>query len=139
MRRNAGLFHPSRARLREWLDTGGPAGVGDHVERCDRCADRLEQIDQSDPLPLSLDGPGALQAGLRELIRLPDDLVDRVLTGIDSRRRAERELALLAGLFSIGVETAQLMVAPVPDLESDHHERTHDERHIVDDQEEHNS
>lgn len=128
-----GLFHPSRSRLREWLDTGTPAGVGEHVEHCDACADRLEQIDQADSAPSTLDGSGPLRAALAELIAAPDDLTDRVLIGLDGRRRAERELALFAGLFSIGIETAQLMIEE-PDVPN-RNEQPHDERRIVDRQE----
>lgn len=128
-----GLFHPSRSRLREWLDTGAPAGVGEHVERCDTCADRLEEIDQADPAPTTFDGSGPLRAALAELIAPPDDLTDRVLIGLDGRRRAERELALFAGLFSIGIETAQLMIEE-PDVPN-RNEQPHDEGRIVDRQE----
>lgn len=128
-----GLFHPSRSRLREWLDTGTPAGVGEHVEHCDTCADRLEEIDQADSALTTLDDSGPLRAALAELIAAPDDLTDRVLVGLDGRRRAERELALFAGLFSIGIETAQLMIEE-PDVPNQH-EQPHDERPIVDRQE----
>lgn len=137
MRRGRSLFHPSRPRLREWLDTGTPEGVGEHVERCEACADRLEEIDRTDPALTDLAGSGPLREALAELIDPPDDLTDRVLIGLDGRRRAERELALFAGLFTIGIETAQLMLEQ-PDA-SHRNEQPRDERRIVDRQEDNES
>lgn len=108
MRRGLDLRHPSNGRLREWLDTGEPAGVGEHVEQCERCADRLEAIDRENA-PLPLDGTSGLREALVEFVAPPADLGDRVRHGIERRSRAERELSLIAGLLSIGIETAQLM------------------------------
>jgi hypothetical protein len=108
MRRGLGLRHPSDGRLRAWLDTGEPAGVGEHVEQCERCADRLEAIDLENA-PLRLDGSASLREALGELVAPPTDLGDRVRHGIERRGNVERELMLLTGLLSIGVETAQLM------------------------------
>lgn len=110
MRRRLDLWHPSSKRLHRWLDTGEPNGVGEHVEGCRRCADRLEEIDEA--TPLTLDGPNPLRQALTELIAPPPDLNDRVLRGVEARGRAEREMMLIAGLFSIGVETAQLLFEP---------------------------
>jgi hypothetical protein len=76
------------------------------------CADRLEEIDRDDRPSAQSDAPSSLRLALNELIAPPDDLVDRVLSGVDGRLRAERELALIAGLFSIGIETAQLLLDP---------------------------
>ena len=115
MSRMRGLGHPSRARLQQWLDTGEPLGVGSHIEHCERCAERLEAIDLENA-PLRLDGTGSLREALGELVAPPADLSSRVLHGIERRSRVERELSLLAGLLSIGVETAQLMFdADAPD------------------------
>lgn len=108
MSRLRGLGHPSRSRLHEWLNTGAPRGVGDHIDQCERCADRLEAIDLEDE-PVRLDGSASLREVLGEIVAPPDDLGDRILHGIERRSRVERELSLITGLLSIGVETAQLM------------------------------
>ena len=108
MSRVRGLRHPSQARLQEWLNTGTPPGVGEHIEQCERCADRLEAIDLEDEA-LRPDGSTSLREVLGELVAPPDDLGDRIMHGIERRSRVERELSLLTGLLSIGVETAQLM------------------------------
>ncbi len=108
MSRMRGLGHPSRSRLQEWLNTGEPLGVGSHIEHCERCADRLEAIDLENE-PLRLDGSRSLRDALGELVAPPADLSGRILHGIERRSRADRELSLLAGLLSIGVDTARLM------------------------------
>lgn len=108
MSRRFDLWHPSDRRLRGWLESDGPDGVSEHVERCERCADRLVELDQD---LVALESPSLGQA-LVALLAPPDDLSQRVLDGVDARRRNEADLELIAGLFSIGVETAQLMISP---------------------------
>lgn len=110
MRRTVDLFHPSTNRLRVWLDTGAPEGVGTHVEQCERCAAKLEDIAES--AATDLDEIGSFQAALTALLEPPDDLSERVARGVVQRQHADRELSLLVGLFSIGVETTQLMIDP---------------------------
>lgn len=109
MRRISDLLHPSTARLRRWLDTGETSGVAEHVDHCDRCADRLLELDASD-VAVDRQGASTLQSAFLETIVPPPDLNQRVLTGVARRQQSERDLALLAGLFSIGVETAQLLL-----------------------------
>ncbi|MDJ0768608.1 MAG: hypothetical protein QNJ12_07425 [Ilumatobacter sp.] len=121
MRRRLGLFHPSTHRLRQWLATGAPEGVGDHVEQCERCADRLEELDDAE-LEAG-DMPSTLQHVLASVLAPPDDLSERVLQGVAVRSRADEELRLLGSLFSIGVETAQLMLDP--ELGQDHQSSAH--------------
>lgn len=103
------LWHPSSQRLRAWLETGEPDGVGDHVEQCDRCADRLVELDRQSDEP---DGPtSSLRQALQTLFTPPDDLNERVLDGVEQRRHAGDDLRLLGEMLSIGIETAQLMLA----------------------------
>lgn len=108
MSRRFDLWHPSDRRLRAWLESDGPSGVSEHVERCERCADRLVALDQD----LEALETATLGQALVALLAPPDDLSQRVLEGVDARRRNEADLQLIAGLFSIGVETAQLMLSP---------------------------
>ncbi len=51
-----------------------------------------------------------LQSAFLVTIVPPSDLNEHVLNGVAKRQQSERDLALLAGLFSIGVETAQLLL-----------------------------
>lgn len=110
MRWRFDLLHPSAGRLREWLETGEPEGVSEHVEHCERCADRLEHLANDDPIVLSLEPSAPLRQALSAALSPPDDLNERVLQGVSRRSRSGEELQLFAGLFSIGFETARLMI-----------------------------
>ena len=124
MKRRFDFWHPSKGRLRHWLETGDPAGVGDHVEQCERCANQLEQLDDG---VYDLDAPSPLRLALTAALTPPDDLNERVLHGVEVRRRADQELALFAGLFSIGMETAQLMIGSDHDHDSEPNRPTPDD------------
>lgn len=102
------FWHPSNGRLREWLESGDPAGVGEHVEQCERCADRLVELDR-DLYADEPDAPSSLRHALTVLLAPPDDLPQRVIDGLESRARRGDDLWLLGEMFSIGIETAQLM------------------------------
>lgn len=100
--------HPGDTALVRWLDTGGPARVDDHVATCERCAERLEHLEQLD----RADERPSLGEALAALFAAPVDLGERVLHGIEQRSRTEQELVLLSGLFGVAVETGKLVVAP---------------------------
>lgn len=106
------ISHPSRKRLIAWLDhpdASESQSVTTHVERCDRCADRLEELsadvsgedDRLDP---------QLSAALREVFEPPAGISERVMRSIDERERADRELNLFLGLFAIPSDAASLML-----------------------------
>ena len=38
------VFHPSARKLEAWLRDGATDDVDAHVEDCDRCANRLEEL-----------------------------------------------------------------------------------------------
>ncbi len=111
------FWHPSNNRLRAWLDTGDPVGVGAHVEQCERCADRLVELD-GDLDADELDSSSSLRQALTTLLAPPDDLPQRVLDGVERRARGGDDLRLLGEMFSIGIETAQLMF----DHDQTHHD-----------------
>jgi hypothetical protein len=112
------LLHPTGGQLLRWLEEGVDDGVGLHVEHCVRCADRLEAFDREQPIVV--DPLVDLRVALSQSLAPPSDLTDRVRRGVELRWQAERELALFAGLFAIGVETAQLMLGA--DADEDHNE-----------------
>lgn len=109
--------HPSQAQLATWLETGGPDDVTAHVDQCERCANSLERIDGQDEQSGASTTAGGrrLAQALSALWEAPADLQTRVIERVDSRVRAEKDLAVLAGLFTIGVETAQLMIPGGPE------------------------
>lgn len=109
--------HPSQNDLSTWLETGGPDEVTAHVDQCERCANALERIanDDEQSNESATVGGRRLTQALAALWEAPADLQTRVIERVDDRIRAEKDLAVLAGLFTIGVETAQLMVPRTPD------------------------
>jgi len=131
------LWHPSSNRLGVWLDTGDPSGVGEHVEQCERCADRLVELD-GEPQTAESDTPSAsLRQMLTTLLAPPDDLPQRILDGVESRRDGGDDLRLLGEMFSIGIETAQLMFLTDDDQtypDGDAQDRNRAGPHAVDDQ-----
>ena len=135
MRRRFDLLHPSTKRLRAWLETGEPEGVGEHVAHCERCADRLEALDDDEPLVLSLEPSAPLRQALTAALSPPDDLSERVKRGVARRSRADEELQLFAGLFSIGIETARLMIDVDVDQDRNHDDNTNGDGTALSDEE----
>lgn len=104
--------HPSRQRLLAWLDaTDENSGVTEHVEQCDRCATRIEELAAE---PDSHDA--ALATSLGEALRVayepPEGINDRVLEKIKQRQLADREMNVLLGLFSIPKDAVDLLLPP---------------------------
>ena len=102
--------HPSRQRLLVWLDaTDESSGITEHVDQCERCAERIEELaGQSDADGLAL----ALSLGdaLRAEYEPPVDINDRVLEKIRQRQLADREMNVLFGLFSIPKDAVELLL-----------------------------
>lgn len=114
------LFHPSNRRLRTWLDTGATRRVTQHVETCERCADRLEQLDQVERARTAGRGRMPIGDALRALLVTPDDLTLRVTDGLQTWRNGNQDLELFAELFSIGMDTARLVTPPAaPNVRGD--------------------
>ncbi|MFN3257488.1 MAG: hypothetical protein ACE37B_17525 [Ilumatobacter sp.] len=107
------LTHPKRALLVAWLE-GAPDvddAIAEHVGHCTKCAGRLSELADAD----GREGGGdedALADALREIYAPPPDLTQRVMNKIDERERADRELSLFLGLFSIGKDAAELFLPP---------------------------
>lgn len=109
-----GLFsHPGRSKLREWLVAPSPsASVTAHVETCERCATRLEDLAAKDSDGVAAATDNAILARTIKSSWAPrSDLTDRVIQGIDERRRNERDLDVMIGLLGIATEAATLMLA----------------------------
>jgi hypothetical protein len=135
------LMHPNRKRLMAWLDRGplGMSGGADtrtvradevvtaHVEHCERCADRLEQLSSVGADDEGLDG--SIGLALREVYQPPSGISVRVLRAIDERKRADEELDLFLGLFSIVTDAAGLMLPDtrLPESNNSDEHRRHGE------------
>jgi hypothetical protein len=119
------LGHPSRKRLATWLDASDAVpAVTEHLETCERCAGRLEELAETSPEDDGLDRE--IGEALREAYAAPEGIEDRVLRSIDARERADREMNLLLGLFSIAKDAAELML-PDDDDRSGSDEQRHRE------------
>ncbi len=93
--------HPSTSKLRSWLDGEmTDPKVDGHIDTCERCASRLEDL-ASPEAPLAV--------ALSIIFAPPDGLVPRLNTGIDARLRNRADLALLAGMLGLPVQTAKLL------------------------------
>lgn len=114
--------HPSRQRLAAWLDaTDESSGITDHVEQCERCAARIEELAEQSDVPSS-----TLGDALRVAYEPPEGINDRVMEKIKQRQLADRELNVLFGLFSIPKDAVTLMLPSVTDETTSRRER--DER-----------
>ena len=102
--------HPSRRRLAEWLDsTSVESVVTEHVDRCERCAVRLEEIATESGVVDDL-ADDVFASALREAFPTPVDIDDRVLASVRARERAERELNLFLGLFGVIPDALDLLL-----------------------------
>ena len=102
--------HPSRQRLLAWLDTADDSSdITEHVDRCDRCAARIEELAEESSL---LDDVFRTTIGdaLRAAYEPPEGINDRVLDKIRQRQLADREMNVLFGLFSIPKDAVELLL-----------------------------
>lgn len=102
--------HPSRQRLIAWLDaTDDSSGITEHVDQCERCAARIEElVEQSEG-----DGDLAVSSlgeALRAAYEPPEGINDRVIEKIKQRQLADREMNVLFGLFSIPKDAVTLLL-----------------------------
>jgi len=106
------LLHPSRKRIRTWLDTGDiDDGLEAHVENCVKCSDELERIASGDDQNL--------EPALAELLAPPTDLGARMEERIAASFQARQDLRLLAGMFGLSTQMARLLLEPPDDQVSD--------------------
>lgn len=95
------LGHPSNAKLERWV-RHGDTEIGRHLETCNYCADRLERL-------AAADEAGDLREALLRLLAVPDELPDRLRSGIDERLANRRDLVLFGELFGLPIEVVRIM------------------------------
>lgn len=103
--------HPSSSALRSWLDAdarSGPHRLDNHLAVCERCANRLEQIDQSDGRPM---GSRTIAAMLAQLLEPSDGFTTRVESGVATRVNTQPVSGILTDLLAIGIETPRLLLS----------------------------
>ncbi|NNE73370.1 MAG: hypothetical protein HKN26_06890 [Acidimicrobiales bacterium] len=95
------IGHPQNRRLAEWLETGLPADVDAHIMTCNRCAARIEDLAEPEPV---------LARALSAVLAPPTDLVPRLHHGIDGKLRNRADLQFLAGLLVLPADAARLLL-----------------------------
>lgn len=93
--------HPSKRRLEEWLAETAP-NLDAHIESCDRCANRVEDLDRP---------AFELRSALVEVLSLPANLQPRLAEGIDRRMRTRAELKLLAEMLGLPMSVVKTLGA----------------------------
>ncbi len=104
------LRHPSSRELGRWLsgDEGG-AEIDAHLAVCDRCAARLQAMDDTPELEIS--------EQLTTLLAPPPDLTDRLERRVAAKLDTRRVLGVMADLFGVGFETGKLLLSEGPEVD----------------------
>ena len=103
------IWHPSKRRLREWLEEGDER-LDAHIDGCGRCAARLEDLSQP---------TASLADALHSMLAPPDDLQDKLRVGIARKLDARADLELLGEMLALPWRTMQAMTADPPDDDRD--------------------
>lgn len=92
--------HPSKARLRTWL-AGGDPELDEHVHACNRCAERVEELESEQSSNLA--------QALSILLTPPEDLRPRLAEGIGRKVQAREDLTLLGDLMGVSWRTLKVL------------------------------
>ncbi len=94
------LGHPSLRKLHRWV-AGEDIPIDRHLSTCEYCADRLEPLlDESDE---------SIRAALVHLLDVPEQLPERLRSGIDERLSNQRDLLLIGEFFGLPFQTVRIM------------------------------
>ena len=93
--------HPSPRQLEAWLSNAAPT-FDAHVATCNRCATKLEELSRP---------TASVSEALRSMLTPPEDLQQRLRSGIERKLQARQDLHLLAELIGLPWQTAQALRA----------------------------
>jgi len=96
------LGHPSLRKLHLWV-AGEPVGIDRHLATCTYCADRLE--------PMLAETDASIRAALLRLLPLPDELPERLTSGIDARLANREDLMLIGEFFGLPFRTVRVITS----------------------------
>lgn len=96
--------HPSRKRLEAWLAGTAPE-LDDHVDTCERCADRLEALASPGP---------SLGDALRRALAPPSGLAPRLTSGIARKMQTRQDLSTVVDLMGLPIHTARALSEEPP-------------------------
>ena len=98
------MSHPSQRDIRQWLDTGFPAELDEHIGTCDECTAEADRLS------------GESMAGrVRRFLAAPEGFEARIAWRVDMAMSRWEALEALVGMFSVGLRTAGLMIGDGPD------------------------
>jgi len=92
------VIHPSIRKLQRWLD-GHEDGLDKHLASCERCAERIEELETG----------GSLEQPLLTLLSPPERLEERLRKPIDERLRARADLSLMSEIFGLPIRAVRVM------------------------------
>ena len=95
--------HPDEPTLLAWLETDKPGRVGRHVEGCDECLTRVDELSGLDSTTVS---------GLSAASAPPTGMQARATGAAQGRLAAEEAAATFVELFAIPWRTLTVMVDP---------------------------
>jgi len=91
--------HPSDRKLGQWI-AGSDTTLDRHLASCSYCADRLESVHG--------ESGEAIGEALRQLLSVPEELPERLRTGIDERIANRRDLTLIGEFFGLPLRTVRV-------------------------------
>lgn len=105
--------HPNRQQLTSWLN-GDHDHLDEHIDSCEKCANRLGDLDTRVPSPGNLDNVEAIRAELRPalltLLEPPEDLHERINERITKRLQDRSDADLFGSLLSIPIEAGRVFL-----------------------------
>ncbi len=102
--------HPSNQELERWLSAADSGvEIDAHVATCDRCAMRLEALEEP--------AEAAIAEQLASLLAPPEDLTERLERRVIAKLDSRQVLGVLADLFGAGIETSRLLLSEAPQVD----------------------
>ncbi|MCB0972987.1 MAG: hypothetical protein KDB86_00355 [Actinobacteria bacterium] len=97
------ITHPSPKQIRSWSDAGAPLGdrIGRHIDQCDRCASRLEDIAAIG---------STVGDVLRAALAAPAGLAERTEKALERRRPDRESMAVAFDFFGAATDTAKVIL-----------------------------
>ncbi len=96
--------HPSRRRLAAWL-AGELPEFDRHVDTCERCANRLEDLASPGP---------SIGDALRQALAPPEGLAPRLTSGIARKMQTRQDLSTVVDLMGLPIHTARALSEDPP-------------------------
>lgn len=105
--------HPNRQQLASWLNDG-EGHLDEHIDSCEKCAARLDELDATLPTSNGTDNVIAISKDLKPalltLLQPPDDFHERIRDRISARLQDRSDADLFGSLLGIPIEAGQVFL-----------------------------